>query len=94
MLVKIISDMERETLRVTWKIIRRAGYGRTPSTYCRYIAENEKHSHKLKTVEGTELFELLQQHVVSKHEYGAIKIYIDGVYRNGELQYVTNFRAI
>ncbi len=87
--------MERETLRVTWKIIRRAGYGRTPSTYCSYIAENEKHSHRLKTVEGTKLFDLLQKYVVSKYvDRYDVKIYVDAVYHKGKLLYVTNFRAM
>lgn len=87
--------MERETLRVTWKIIRRAGYGRTPSTYCSYIAENEKHSHRLKTVEGTKLFDLLQKYVVSKFiDRYDVKIYVDGMYHKGKLLYVTNFRAM
>lgn len=86
--------MEREILRVTWKIIRRAGYGRTPSTYCTYIAENEKHSHRLKTVEGTKLFELLENHIVSKNiDRCETKIYVDGMYHNGKLKYVTNFRG-
>lgn len=87
--------MERETLRVTWKIIRRAGYGRTPSTYCSYIAENEKHSHRLKTVEGTKLFEFLQKYVVSRHiDRYDVKVYIDGMYHKGKLVYVTNFRIM
>jgi len=60
--------MRRETLRVTWKFIRRSGYKstRTPFTYCSYIIENENHKHKLKTIEGTKLFNILKETSVSK----------------------------
>ena len=86
--------MERETLKVTWKIIRRAGHGRTKHTYCSYIAENEKHQHRLKTVEGTRLFEMLEKTVASKSDRYETKVYLDGMYHNGDLVYVTNFRIM
>lgn len=87
--------MERETLKVTWKIIRRSGQAcsRTPETYCTYIAENHKQKHKLKTIEGTKLFNLLENTVVSKLDKYDQKVLIDGMYRNGKLLYVTNFRT-
>jgi len=88
--------MEREALQVTWKIIRRAGYAcsRTKETYCSYIAENKNRKHKLKTVEGTKLFDILASTVVSKLDKYEFKVYVDGVYHKGELLYVTNFRKI
>jgi len=86
--------MERQTLRVTWKIIRRAGHGRTKHTYCSYIAENGKHKHRLKTTEGTKLFEILRDNIISKTDRYAFKVLVDGVYHKGELQYVTNFRVL
>jgi hypothetical protein len=85
-------------LKVTWKIIRRAGYGRTKETYCSYIAEGSKHKHKLRTVEGTKLFEILQETVVP-HNPGKLErfdkgVYVDGVYRDGKLLYVKNPRIM
>ena len=86
--------MECETLRVTWKIIRRAGHGRTPETYCSYIAENENRAHRLKTVEGTRLFNILDSTVVSPNaERYAFKVLIDGMYHHNKLIYITNFRV-
>lgn len=84
--------MKLETLQVTWKIIRREGQGRTPETYCSYIAENEKFKHKLKTVEGTKLFELLSTHKVSGRSEFEKKIMIDGMYHKDKLIYITNPR--
>jgi hypothetical protein len=88
--------MEHETLQVTWKIIRRTGYvcSRTKETYCSYITENKNHKHKLKTVEGTKLFDILASTVVSKLDKYEFKVYVDGVYHKGKLLYVTNFRKI
>lgn len=86
--------MERQTLRVTWKIIRRAGYGRTKHTYCSYIIENKKYKHRLKTIEGTKLFEILKNNIISKTDRYLFKVLVDGVYHNGELQYVTNPRKL
>lgn len=86
--------MERETLRVTWKIIRRAGHGRTPESYCSYIAENGNRAHRLKTVEGTKLFEILEKTVVSPNaERYAFKVLLDGMYYKNKLLFVTNFRV-
>jgi len=86
-----------EQLRVTWKFIRRAGFGKTKHTYCTYIAENENHKHKLKTIEGTKLFNLLQKTVIA-HSYSDGNrfdkiIFMDSVYRNNELKFVRNFRV-
>jgi len=89
--------MERETLRVTWKFIRRSGYKstRTPETYCSYIAENKNHKHKLKTIEGTKLFDILSTTTISKsNDHYEYEILIDGMYRDGKLLYVTNFRKM
>jgi len=86
--------MDKETLQITWKFIRRAGYGRTPKTYCSYIAENENHKHRLMTIENTELFEILKSTIISKTDRYEFKVLIDGMYSNGKLLYVTNFRKI
>ncbi len=87
-----------EQLRVTWKLIRRAGYGKTKHTYCTYIIENEKYKHKLKTIEGTKLFDMLQKTVIShnpdKLDRFNTLIFIDGVYRDGELRYIKNPRIM
>ena len=82
--------MTRETLKVTWKIIRRKGYGRTPETYCSYIVENENRKHHLRTDVGTKLFELLSNVYVSKS--GSVEIQMDGMYIKDKLMYVCNFR--
>ncbi|HOG38301.1 MAG TPA: hypothetical protein PLD95_02400 [bacterium] len=84
--------MRREMLQVTWKIIRRKGNGRTPETYCTYIAENEKYKHKLKTIEGTKLFDLLSTHKISKRPEFEKKVMIDGMYRGDKLIFITNPR--
>ena len=85
--------MKTETLRVTWKIIRKAGDGRTKDTYCSYIAKNDKYEHQLKTVEGTKLFDILKKTVCSENERYDTFVLIDGVYYNNKLLYVTNFRT-
>lgn len=88
--------MERETLRVTWKFIRRSGYEstRTPETYCSYIIENKKHKHRLKTIEGTKLFNILRNTTVSKVGNYEHDVLVDGLYRDGKLICVTNFRKV
>lgn len=87
--------MIRETLRVSWKIIRRAGQGRNINTYCSYVAENENKQHKLKTVEGTKLFDLLSNYPVSKNENQySERIFLDGIYYKDKLLFVTNFRIM
>lgn len=87
--------MIKENLRVTWKYIRWAGQGRTPISYCTYIAENENHRHKLKAKEGTKLFELLKKTRIYKdREQARDELYVEGVYENNKLLYVTNFRRI
>jgi len=86
--------MDRETLRVTWKFIRRVGYGRTPETYCTYIAENENHKHKLRTVEGTKLFEILEKTIVSKTDRYEFKVFVDGMYYKNKLLFITNPRIL
>lgn len=87
-----------EPLRITWKIIRRAGYGKTKHTYCTYIAENHKHKHRLKTVEGTKLFEMLEHTVIchnpDKMDRFNDVVYVDGVYRNGVLLYTQKPKII
>ena len=82
--------MKRERLKVTWKIVRRKGYGRTPETYCSYIAENEKRKHRLRTNIGTKLFELLDNLYISKS--GSEEVHMDGMYIGDELMFVCNFR--
>lgn len=88
--------MERETLRVTWKFVRRSGYPstRTPETYCTYIAENKNHKHRLKTIKGTKLFDILSSTTVSKGNEYEHEVLVDGIYKNGKLIYVSNFRRI
>jgi len=88
------NTMISETLRVTWKFIRRVGYGRTPETYCSYLAENENHKHKLRTVEGTKLFDILAKTIVSKTNRYDYMVFIDGMYHKDKLIYVTNFRKV
>lgn len=87
-----------ESLQVTWKLIRRAGYGKTKHTYCSYVIENEKHRHKLKTVEGTKLFDLLEKTVITHNpktkDRFSDKIFVDAVYRNDELLYIKNPRKL
>lgn len=82
--------MKREIMKVTWKIIRRKGQGRTPETYCSYIIKNKKRKHRLRTNIGTILFELLNNITVSKS--GSVEIQMDGMYINNKLIYVCNFR--
>lgn len=86
--------MDKETLRITQKLIRRAGYGRTPKSYCTYVAENEKRKHKLKTVEGTKLYEILENTIVSKNNRYDVRVFIDGMYHNDKLIFVTNPRIV
>ena len=82
--------MKRETLKVTWKFVRRKGYGRTPETYCSYIVENEKRKHRLRTNLGTRLFELLNSIYIS--ESATAELQMDGMYIGDNLMYVCNFR--
>lgn len=86
--------MTRETLRVTWKIIRRAGQGRNVNTYCSYIVENNKYKHKLKTIKGTKLFDLLENNMICVNELNKHNIYVDGVYKNNKLICVSNARIM
>lgn len=93
--IKQNGSMKRERLRVVKKIIRRAGQGRNVNTYCVYVVKNDNNRHKLKTVEGTKLFELLSKTVVSENKYYLdTNLYLDGVYQNDELIFVTNFRIV
>lgn len=82
-----------ETLRVTWKIIRRPySCCRTPKTYCSYIIENENHKHKRRTFEGSELFKLLSTTRILKNlEYSNV-IYVDGTYIGDKLISISNPR--
>jgi hypothetical protein len=90
--------MKTLPLKVTWKMIRRAGYGRTKETYCTYIAENGKYRHKLRTEEGTKLFEILAATVISHNPKKVLRfssdVYVDGVYKGGNLLYVKNPRVL
>lgn len=87
--------MKRETLRVVWKFIRRKEYGRIPKTYCDYIIENKNHKHRLKTKEGTKLFELLDNTVIYKKSGTNHEVFVDVIYDNNDnLLYITNFRKI
>jgi hypothetical protein len=87
----------RETLKVTWKFIRRKGYPstRTPSTYCTYVVENEKHKHKMRTYEGSDLFKLLETTRISRipetSKYSN-SIFVDGTYCGDKLISITNPR--
>ncbi|MFA5366346.1 MAG: hypothetical protein WC333_00285 [Dehalococcoidia bacterium] len=90
--------MKTLPLKVTWKMIRRAGYGRTKETYCTYIAENGKYKHKLRTEEGTKLFEILATTVISHNPKKILRfssdVYVDGVYKDGNLMCVKNPRVL
>ena len=88
--------MISEVLTVTWKFIRNVGY-RTPEAYCTYIAENENHKHKLKTVEGTKLFEILKNSRLNRkltNESSKNIVIIDGMYYKNKLIYITNPRIL
>ena len=84
--------MRRETLMVTWKLVTKKGYGRTPETYCTYIVKNKKRKHRLKTFLGTYLFELLNTTYVSRGGIASDEIQMDGIYREDNLLFVCNFR--
>jgi len=87
--------MKKEKLRIIWKIIRRKGHGRTPESYCNYIAENENHKHRLKTRDESKLFEILDNTVIYERDGTNHEVFIDGIYDdNNNLLYVTNFRKI
>lgn len=79
-------------------MIRRAGYGRTKHTYCNYVAENQNHKHKLKTVEGTTLFDILAktviQHNPDKNDRFDKIVFLDAVYHNNRLLYIKNPRIM
>jgi len=83
-----------ETLKVTWKIIRRKGYGRTPMTYCTYVVENEKHKHRMRTYEGSELFKLLETTTISKNPKYSHSVYVDGTFCGDKLISVSNPKKI
>ena len=83
-----------ETLKVTWKIIRRKGYGRTPTTYCTYVIENDKHKHRVRTYEGSELFKLLQETTISKNPKYFYSVFVDGTYAGEKLISITNPRKL
>ncbi len=85
-------------LKITWKLIRRAGYGRTKDTYCTYIAEDKDHKHRLKTIEGTKLFDLLQSIKIGRDkdhpERFEKSVFVDGVYYNNKLLCIKNPRIL
>lgn len=84
-----------ETLKVVKKYIRRKyPYMRTPKTYCTYTVENECHKHRLRTYEGTELFNLLATTTISKDPKYFYSVYVDGTYMNNKLFSITNPRKI
>lgn len=88
--------MTTEILTVTWKFIRNVGH-RTPEAYCSYIVENENHKHKLKTIEGTKLFEILKTSRLNKKlidENSKNIVLVDGMYYNNKLIYITNPRIL
>jgi hypothetical protein len=83
-----------ETLRITWKMIRRAGWGRTKHTYCRYVAENKNHWHTLHVEEGTKLFNLLSTTIISHYTERYEKhLYVDGIYYKNVLVKIFNPRV-
>lgn len=86
--------MIQETLKVTWKLVRRAGYGRTKEGYCTYVAENKKHKHRLKTLEGSKLYKILEKTIVSENERYEKSVLIDAYYVRNKLVYITNFRVM
>jgi len=87
--------METDTLVITWKRVIRKGYGRTPKTYCVFIAQNEEHRHRRRVEEGTELFDILNKTIVSPYfdRYGK-RVLIDGVYYNNSLLKIINPRVL
>lgn len=76
--------MKKETLRVTWKIVRRKGHGRTPQSYCNYIIENKNHKHKLKVREGSKLFDILDNTVIFKREGTNEFVLVDVLYDDND----------
>lgn len=85
-----------ETLRVTWKIIRRPyKCCRTPKTYCSYIIENENHKHKKSVYEDSELFKLLATTRVHKNlDEVDESIYVDCTYVDDKLMSISNPRKL
>lgn len=84
-----------ETLRVTWKIIRRPyKCCRTPETYCTYIIENENHKHKKRTYEHSELFKLLASTRILKNPEFSDVVYVDCKYDGDKLISIFNPRKL
>jgi hypothetical protein len=79
-------------------IINSSENNETKKSYCRYIAENDKHKHELKTIEGTKLFELLQETVIQHNKSNAERfekcVYVDGVYFADKLLFIKNPRVV
>jgi hypothetical protein len=87
--------MKTELLTITWKRIIRKGYGRTPKTYCKFIAQNERHSHKRRVEEGTELFNILSKNIVSPHVLRYEKqVVIEAEYHDNQLIRLSNPRVL
>jgi len=87
--------MRTETLIVTWKRIIRKGYGRTPTTYCKYIAQNEEHRHKRRVEQNTKLFDILKDTIVSTHlDRYEKQVVVEGVYYNNTLVKIINPRVL
>jgi hypothetical protein len=90
--------MITESLKITWKIVRKAtkikGRGHTLNTYCSYVAENNNHKHRLKTREGTKLFEILNNTIISDDDRYCNMVLIDGFYYKNKLILLKNPRLI
>jgi hypothetical protein len=89
-------DRHIETLRVTWKMIRRSGYPstRTPQTYCDFIIENEKHKHRRMVYEKSELFKLLSSTTISKNPKYSSYVIVEGIYNGDKLIGLINPKKI
>lgn len=78
--------MKREKFRIVKKLIRRCGYGRTKNTYCIFNIENDKHSFRKRCEVGSEMWDVLSTHIVTKRDdrYNT-QIFVDGIFHNDVL---------
>jgi hypothetical protein len=58
------------------------------------MAENENHKHRLKTIEGTKLFEMLQNTTISKKPEYLWSVFVDATYYGDKLVSITNPRKL
>lgn len=84
-----------ETLRVTKKYIRWVRQGRTPISYCTYIAENKNHRHKLKVRDDSKLFDLLKSTRIYKNQNESeYDLLVDAHYLGDKFTHITNPRKM